>query len=112
MPQPIDPTTEINRAAAVERLQQLTARTDLHAQTRQAHMLAQQELAAETNVDRPEAKSDEVERDLRRRNPYVGRRKRRNPDDSPSEESRTFYTPDERPAIAEDDDHHGLDVTV
>lgn len=112
MVQPIDPATEINRVAAIERLQQLTGRADLNARAHEAHELAKQQLDAETNVDRPEAKSDEVERDLKRRNPYSGRRKKRPPQDSPTEESRTFYTSDEKPAVVEDEPPHRLDISI
>lgn len=113
MPQPIDPATEINRAAAVERLQQLTSRSDLNAHARNAHALAQQQLDAETHVERPEAKSDEVERELKRRNPYLGRRKKRPlSEESPSEEARTFYSADEKPTVVEDEPPHKLDITI
>lgn len=113
MPQPIDPATEINRTAAVERIQQLTGRSDLNAHARHAHALAQQQLDAESHVERPEAKNDEVDRDLKRRNPYLSRRKKRPlSDDSPSEEARTFYTADEKPAVVDDEPPHRLDITI
>lgn len=110
MPQPIDPTTEISRTAAVERLQQLTARTDLHMQAQQASALARQQHVLESEVDQAEGKRSEVERDLRRRNPYRG--KRRPKPNPPTEETRTFYTAGETKTMADDDEHHGLDVKI
>lgn len=113
MPQPIDPTTEIGRTMAVERIQQMTTRADLAGQARLASELARQQLAAETEVDKPEAKSDEVNRDLKRHNPYSGRRKRKRqpaPAPPPTKETRTFYNAHERPDIADDEEHHGLDI--
>ncbi len=113
MPQPIDPTTEITRTMAVERIQQMSTRADLAAQARQAAEAARQQAAHETQVDRPDAKSDEVDRDLKRHNPYGGRRKRKPaPAPPPTEETRTFYNAHELPAVVEDDEHHGLDIKV
>lgn len=114
MAQPVDPTTEISRAAAVERIQQLTSRTDLAGQARLAAGLAREQVGAESTVDRPEAKQSEVDRDLRRRNPYGGRRRRREPapEQEATPEARTFYTPDEHVVVVEEARPHGLDISV
>ncbi|MBP8128548.1 MAG: hypothetical protein KA184_03135 [Candidatus Hydrogenedentes bacterium] len=107
MPQPIDPFTEIARVHAAERIQQVADRASLAAQQR-AHAAQQQQHAnAETTVQQTEQKSEQVDRELRRANPYVGRRRRkreqREGENAPKNEHK------QPPA---DMDEHQLDVTV
>lgn len=111
MAQPVDPTTEISRTAAVERIQQMSTRADLAAQARLAANAARDQLSAETTVDRPDAKDTEVDRELRRRNPFSGRRRRRQEQETPTE-ARTFYTPDEHVVVIEEEQVHGLDISI
>lgn len=114
MPQPIDPTTEIARTAAIERIQQFQTRADLTAQARLAAEAARHQVEAESQVDQPHAKSDEVDRELRRRNPYSGRRKKRQPAAAPppTEETLQTYDAHERPARLDPEEPHGLDIKV
>jgi hypothetical protein len=113
MPQPVDPTTEIGRMAAIERVQQWASRADLAAQARQAAEAAKHQMDAESHVDQTQAKSDEVDRETKRRNPYSGRRRHKREEDAPpTPESRTFYTADEHTTVVEDDEQHRLDITI
>jgi len=111
VPQPIDPTTEINRTAAVERIQQMIIRADVAAQLRLAANAAREQVEAESVVDRPDPKDNEVDRDLRRRNPFSGRRRHKQEPETPTE-ARTFYTPDEHVVVLEEEQQHGLDISV
>lgn len=77
MPQPIDPLTEIVRVHAAERIQQIADRASLAAQMRHRAAQEQELVKAETQVQQPEHKGPEVERELKRQNPYAGRRRRR-----------------------------------
>lgn len=76
MPQPIDFQTELVRTTAAERAQQVADRLSLIATQRSAQDLEAERVAAETEVRETHDKPEEVDRDLKRRNPYVGRRKR------------------------------------
>lgn len=111
MPQPIDPFTELGRLTAAERIQQIAERASLAAQMRASDSAAQQLVAAETQVHGMLQKGDEVNEELRRKNPYLGRRKRK-PEEAETDLSHTFYTAEEKKDIAEDPDAHGLDVTI
>ena len=77
MPQPVDIQTEVARVTAAERMQQITDRVSLVAQQRLA--LAEQEthVVAETVVNQTQPKETEVDTEARRRNPFVGRRRKR-----------------------------------
>jgi hypothetical protein len=111
MPQPIDPHTEVSRLTAMERMQQLADRANLAYQARQSNDLAEQQLRAEQQVGQLQQKSEEVEQDLRRRNPYLGKRKRR--DKGPEDEhSHIFYAANERAQVFEDPEDHKLDITI
>lgn len=114
MPQPIDPHTELGRLTATERVQQLADRANLAYQARMANDLAEQRQQAEQQVGQTHQKSEEVEQELRRRNPYAGRR-RRKPKEETAEEhehSHIFYAANEMPQVFEDPDEHKLDVTI
>ncbi|HNR29678.1 MAG TPA: hypothetical protein PKI11_02205 [Candidatus Hydrogenedentes bacterium] len=107
MPQPIDPYTEVARVHAAERIQQIADRASLAAQQRAQATKQQQHVDAETLVQEAEQKSEQVDRELRRRNPYLGRRRRKRGQDSDSDaEGGEHKRP---PADLED---HQLDVTV
>jgi len=114
MPQPIDPITEIGRATAAERIQQIADRASLAAQARAAADVANARISAEQQVHEAAQKRAEVERDLRRRNPYQGKRQRRQPTDQESqdERQRVFYSASEKPVIADDDNNHHFDVEI
>lgn len=114
MPQPIDPHTELARQTLVERIQLAADRASIAAMQRQA--LRDEEMLAlrESQVSEPENKSEEVDEELRRKNPFAGKRRKRDPKKNPAPDgrARTFYNAGERPEIAEDGDEHRLDVTI
>ena len=105
MPQPIDFQTELSRVAAVERAQQLADRLAMNAQQRLAQEIQEQKTLAETQVHQPEAKSGEVEPELKRKNPYVGRRRKRGEKPDPESPSAEQTPPPS-------DEAHSLDVTI
>ena len=77
MPQPIDFQTEIGRTVAAERIQGAVDRAALAAQQRGASEAQEEQVKTETSVhETPEAQSEHVDEELKRRSPY-GRRRRR-----------------------------------
>lgn len=116
MPQPIDPFSELGRVITAERIQQIADRTSLVAQRHIRHNVQEELLAAEQQVRETEEKSQHVEQDLRRRNPFAGRRHRRGQDAAQDDETRrkqhTVYTPDESTSVMDEPDDHEFDVTI
>ena len=113
MPQPIDPNTEIVRTNAAERIQQATDRASLAGQARSANEAAKERSDAESQVRQLREKSTRVDEELRRRNPFLGRRRRKKRDGEESEDAtHTFYNADERQEVVEDPEGHELDVTI
>lgn len=80
MPQPIDFQTEMGRTSAVERVQQVAERFALAGQQRAAEELEAKRNAAESQVQETHNKNESVEPENRRRNPFAGRRRRRDKD--------------------------------
>ena len=103
MPQPIDLQTELGRLMAVERVQQVADRVSLVAQQRVAADEQQQRVGLETQVQQTHEKSEEIEPEMRRKNPYMGRRKRRAPVEP---------VPGEKPGPPVMEEPHNLDITV
>ena len=95
--------------SAVERAQQLADRLAMNAQQRLAQEIQEQETLAETQVHQPEAKSGEVEPELKRKNPYVRRKRKRGQKNVPEtvEGEEGPPQPDEPQS-----GHPHLDVTV
>lgn len=114
MPQPIDPQTEIGRATAAERIQQIADRVNLAAQARASAEIANARNNAETQVHQAMQKNAEVDRELQRRAPYIGRRKKRDGAQGEPEDSRTrhFYNAAEKEVVADDLDAHRLDIEI
>ena len=114
MPQPIDPQTEIGRSTAAERIQQIADRASLAAQARAAQDSANTQRSAETQVPHSAPKENEVDRELRRRNPFVGRRKKRkqNGQKHNDQKTRHFYNASEKDILAEDPQAHDFDVEI
>ncbi len=77
MPQPIDPLMEVNRISTSERIQQIADRASLQAQGRMAEATADDQVRKESTVKESENKSDEVDEELKRKNPFMGRKKKR-----------------------------------
>jgi len=111
MPQPIDPFTEMGRLSAAERMQQAADRASLAAQLRQATEAENQRSAAESQVRQSQQKSEEVEQELRRRNPFMGRR-RRKVDGENEPEQAFIYNGHERRTVVSDAEEHDFDVTI
>lgn len=103
MPQPIDFSTELARMTAVERIQQATDRLSLNAQTRSMDEVQEQRVASETQVTEAQAQSEEVDVDLRRRNPYAGRKRKKK--GAPPAESASDGP------VAPGEEHH-LDISI
>ncbi len=76
MPMPIDPNTEIMRVTIAERIQQISDRASLLGQIRQSMSEEQHRVVAETQVKETQQKSEQVETELKRKNPFVGRRRK------------------------------------
>ena len=77
MPQPIDMQTELGRATMADRVQQAVDRASLAAAMRARQEQAEDQVLAETHVEQtPESQSDHVDTEQKRRNPFVGRRRR------------------------------------
>lgn len=114
MPQPIDPQTEMGRATAAERIQQIADRVSLAAQVRASAEMANARASAETQVHQAMQKNAEVERELRRRAPFSGRRKRRDGGGDEPEDTRVrqFYNAAEKEVVADDDSVHRLDIEI
>lgn len=104
MPQPIDLQTGLTQITQAERLQQFVDRAALAAQQRTAQETQEQRIVAETEVRETRAKPDEVEQDLRRHNPYQGRRSHREPEEETPAEG--------KPRPAADGEEHHFDVII
>ncbi len=76
MPMPIDPNTEILRANLAERIQQISDRASLLGQVRQSLNEEQHRVVDETQVKEMQQKSEQVETELKRKNPFLGRRRK------------------------------------
>ena len=104
MPQPIDLQTELARITSVERIQQIADRASLAAQQRLTVSAQDERIAVETQVQQTQSKSEEVEQETRRRNPYRGRRGRSGKSVAASAHTKT--------GAASDGETHQLDVTI
>lgn len=105
MPQPVDMQTELARVSATERIQQIADRASLAAQQRQAIQSEEEREVVETQVqDTQDTHDTEVQADGRRRNPFVGRRKKKKDGEAPHQ---TYKNPP-----AGEDEGQRLDVTI
>jgi len=107
MPQPIDPHTELGRTLAAERIQEISSRHQLTAQLRLTDDESEHQHVKERQAQETEERDEEMDRETRRRNPYVGRRKKKRDDGDPLH---TGYGPDERATDLDDPDEHDFDV--
>lgn len=106
MPQPVDMQTEIGRAAAVERIQQIADRASLAAVQRGADDTQLDRVAEETQVRETQQKGERVDEEGRRKNPYRRRRKHRDILDDEDELAR------ENEAAAGNSEIHRIDVLI
>jgi hypothetical protein len=110
MPQPVDLQTELARTSAVERIQQVADRLSLAGQQRSAVEAQRERLEQEQQVQQPpETGNRPIEPDGRRRNPYVGRRRRRKKGDKKT--VATLYNAHEEPELL-DGEGDQFDVSV
>lgn len=108
MTQPIDMQSELGRATMVERVLDATTRAAVAAAQREMLEKKEEDRLKETQVlETSEAQSEHVDEDGKRKNPYVGRRRRRDG----AAESQTDAEGRKQPVVASDDDHT-LDVSV
>lgn len=104
MPQPIDPLMELNRISASERMQQIADRASLQAQGRMSEALAEDQARKESTVKESENKSDEVDEELKRKNPFAGRKKNRSPNNQSTGKQQSKKRVGEEP--------HHFDVSI
>ena len=76
MPQPVDPNTEFGRMTAAERIQEISGRVNIAAQLRLAAEAAAAQGKLDAQVMETEGKSEEVDEEARRKNPFAGRRRK------------------------------------
>ena len=113
MPQPIDMQSELNRVAMAERMQEAATRASLAAQHRARLDVEDDERIRETQVNETEKTSrSEVDRDGRRKAPFVQRRVKKKKKTPADEASHVMYTSHEQKEIVPDPDDHDLDVTI
>jgi hypothetical protein len=95
------------RVTTADRVQQITDRTSMAAQQRLTTETQQVRVAQETQVQQtPEAQSEQIDSKAQRRNPYVGRRRRKAPrHETPKEQV-------ESPASGDEVEPHQLDVSI
>ncbi len=113
MPQPIDPSSELGRLSAAERVQQMMERNAQLAQLRSAEVGNADTQRQQEQVLQAEQKQAQVEEDLRRRNPYMKWRKKKKDgeDESAQEESFETYNARQRTEPL-GEGGHDLDVTL
>lgn len=114
MPQPIDMQRELARTTMVERMQDLAGRLSLAAQQRTQDEVDEARVSAETQAtETPEAQSDDVDEDGRRKAPFVARRKKRRKGESDENApSRIQYTANEKTTTMTDPEDHQVDVSI
>lgn len=102
MPQPVDPHTEFGRMAAAERIQEISGRASIAAQLRLAAEAAAAQRRLDVEVLETEGKSDEVDEEARRKNPFASKRRKA---------STKGKTQDEKNNDGDGEVHH-LDIKV
>ena len=97
-----------------ERVQEAFGRVSLAAQARSLQESDEDRLENERLVhETHETESRHIDEDGRRKNPFVGKRRRRKKALNQGEKaSKIFYTAKEEEELAEDPDDHRLDVTI
>lgn len=112
MPQPVDLQTEIARVTAAERIQQAADRASLAAQQRVTTAAEESRVAVETQVqETDETANEQLDENGRRKNPFVGtRRKKGKPDDDRSLHAKP--SAGDLRVIPEGTEEHKLDITI
>lgn len=110
MPQPIDFQGELGRTTAAEKIQQLADRLSLAAQLKMADAIQRERVDMETQVQQTHAQSEQVEREKRRRNPYLSRKRR--PEDSEDQQAGANADVSPQKIIVNPDEGQQLDITI
>jgi len=105
MPQPSDPNTALARLTQAERVQQIADRASLASLARINEDAQGESRLREQQVRDPEETPDEVDEELRRKNPYAGRRRRHGDND----DGRKRRSPHPRYI---DPEQHQLDIEI
>lgn len=113
MPQPVDFQTEMGRLSAAERIQQIADRASLAAQARTTEDMEVDRVAAEQQVqetlESESEQSQRVDAESRRKNPFLGRRKKRGKRTKDS--AHVFYSADEKERVV-DEEGQDFDISV
>ena len=113
MPQPIDMQSELSRVAMAERMQDVATRASLAAQHRAQLEVEEDERVHETQVNEAEdAKRPDVDKDGRRKAPFVQCRVKKKKKTEVDEASHVIYTYREQKEIVDDPEAHDLDITI
>jgi hypothetical protein len=113
MPQPIDFNTEGLRQHAADRIQEIAARQSLAAQQRLAIQDQEERVEHETQVqDTQESQEQAVDEEGRRKNPFIGRRKRKKRDTGAALPPTLVYTPQEKNEVAGNLEGWELDISI
>jgi len=99
--------TELGRSLMAERIQDAAMRNSMIAQQRDQAEQKKMQALKETQIDEtPEAQSEHIDEDGRRKNPFVGRRRRRDSKSNVSHTSRSSNW------AASGDSDRNLDVSI
>lgn len=110
MTQPIDMQSELGRATMVERVLDATTRAAVAAAQREMMEKKEEDGLKETQVlETPEAQSEHVDEDGKRKNPYAGRRGRR---DATEEPDAHVEGEKQSTKVRDSEGDHTLDVSV
>lgn len=108
MPQPIDPSSELGRMSAAERVQRVMEQAATAVQQRSAEIAGADAQRQQQQVLQADPKQQAVEDAMKRRTPYVAlRRKRKAQEDEAAE----IYNAKQKHEHTEDGEHQ-LDVTL
>lgn len=112
MPQPIDPSTELTRLSAAQRVQELADRAQLATQHRQAQAVQENRLTAETRVqqsDQGEEKAGISDRQESRQDEQRRHGQRKPEAEEAAQQKRNAK---DLQVIPDAEDAHRLDVTI
>lgn len=111
MPQPIDPSSELGRLSAAERVQMTMERAAQMAQLRMADDADKDTVRLQEQAQQARQKEAQVDEQLKRRNPFMGRRRKQGQSEQQPDESLETYNARLRLERG-DDQEHRLDVTL
>ncbi len=113
MPQPVDFQTEMGKVTAAERIQQIADRASLAAQQRTSEDAEIDRVTAEKQVketlESEGEQSQKTDAEAHRKNPFLGRRKKR--DKRTKDSANVFYSADEKEQVVEEEGQD-FDISV